>query len=60
MIEKYNKTALNDFIRNSYVIFEKQTQKDQIIQTYKRMNIKVDQLVRKKSEDEDEEESTDS
>jgi len=56
LVTIYNKSALNEFIKNSYEVFEKKTQKDQIVLSYKNMNIKIDQLVNKKN-DEDEDDS---
>jgi len=55
LIQLSNKSVINDFIKNTYSIFEKKPQKDQIIESYKKMNIKVDNLEKKKSDDSEDE-----
>jgi len=57
LIENYNKIHINNFIENSFNIFEKNTQKDQIIDSYRKMKINIDRLIKKKNGDDEDEET---
>ncbi len=56
MINEYNEISLNEFIKNTYEIFDKQPQKDMIIEAYKKMNINIKKLITSNNIDEDEDE----
>jgi hypothetical protein len=45
LIPEYNEIALNEFIKNTYEVFDKQPQKDMIIDAYKKMKIDIRRLI---------------
>lgn len=54
LIPLYNEISLNEFIKNTFEVFDKKTERDVIISGYQLMNINVDRLIdgRKNSDDE--------
>lgn len=47
LIASYTENQLNEFIKNSYEIFERKREKEQIAEVYKKMNINIEKLITK-------------
>ena len=50
-LPEYNEIALNEFIKNTYEVFEKQPQRDMVRRAYEIMNIDIKKLINKNNLD---------